>query len=252
MNRPEWVRLPPNNFCTMFSVGITTAPRGIAYIGQSLSSYFDAWGDTAPTPHVFTEPDSPKYLNRSKVFEHHNDKTYGCVLNWWKMANWLMDETETPYIMTCEDDILWGVGVKERVSKLLDVLLKGYKPLPLEKIGFISPYCAKYNAPKEKGWRPARYLKSGWCGCLCMIFPRMSLAKVLRDKDRFLEYTTLPQKGLVHLDYAIGQILAFDEGMTIVTHSPTLITHLGECSTFGESKSGRCNPSREANYGSTT
>lgn len=231
----------------MFATGMTTAPRGIVYIGQSLSSYFDTWGDTAPTPHVFVEPDSPKYINRDKVIEHHNDRTYGVVANWWKMANWMYDEYDTPYIMTCEDDILWGVGAKERVENLMRILLKGYLPLPLEKVGFISPYCAEYNAPKEKGWRPARYMKSGWCGCLCMIFPRASLGKVLKDKDRFFELTIDPRKKEpMHLDYAIGQILAFEEGLTVITHSPTLITHLGECSTF-KSVNGKYTPSRQPN-----
>jgi hypothetical protein len=171
----------------MFSIGITTAPRDTSYMGLSLQSYYDEWD---VNPHVFTEPNSPKYLGRSLVFEHLNDRTYGCVENWWKMANWLYDETDTPYIMTCEDDIEWSKGSGERTRKLMEILLNGYKALSLEKIGFISPYCAMYNAPKDKGWRPARYLKSGWCGCLCMIFPRASLAKVLKDKDRFIKYAT--------------------------------------------------------------
>jgi hypothetical protein len=233
----------------MFTIGITTAPRGIVYIGQSLASYFDTWGANSPTPHVFTEPDSPKYLNRDRVIEHHNISTLGCVQNWWQMATFLYEETDTPYVMTCEDDILWSVGAKERIESLLTTLVKGYKLLPLEKIGFISPYCAKYNAPKLKGWRPAAYLKSGWCGCLCMIFPRASLGKLLKDKQRFIEYASVPERGPIHLDYAIGQILAFDEKMTIVTHAPTLITHLGECSTFPKHNEARnrYNPSRQAN-----
>jgi len=219
----------------MLSIGITTAPRGTVYIGQSLASYFDEW---SITPFVFAEPKSPAYINRSRVIEiRPKDDTprFGCIGNWLRAIEHLYGSTNTPFIMTCEDDIDWSKGSGDKVRKLITVLLTNpLDELPLEKIGFISPYCSKTNAPKERGWRPPKFLKSGWCGALCMIFPRDSIKKLLSCKERFLELTIdpkFPDKGQVHLDFAIGRFF-YEQQFTIITHSPTLITHLGEVSTF--------------------
>lgn len=225
----------------MLSVGIITAPRGMTYLGQSLSSYFDEWDIK---PHVFEEPGTSKFIG--EVTRHVNDKTFGCVGNWLHAARSLVKGLDgiacSDWIMICEDDIAWSRGSGAQVRKLLEVLEEGLieKELPLSRVGFISPYCSLVNAPKERGWRTPRYIKSGWCGALSLIFRRDVLLGLLAHEDKFLSYTIPerhPEKGHVNLDYAIGRYV-YEQKLTMITHSPTLVTHLGECSTFGGATTG--------------
>lgn len=232
----------------MIDVGIITAPRKVCYLGESLDSYFDQW---LIKPHVFHEPNSPNYVNKSRVVIHQNEETLGCVRNWMHAARWMLDNTTNRFIMMCEDDIMWTPGAKQNIETLLKVLTGELinpmvqKLLQVNSIGFISPYCSTMNAPvskrREVGWRPARYRSAGWCGALCMIFPRLSLQKLIGDEERFIKAATWTPDSLrrinkftgpVFLDYAIGYIMVHCEKLQLVTHVPTLIQHLGEVSTF--------------------
>jgi len=213
------------------------------YTGLTLQSYFDEFDIT---PFVFEEPNTPKYNLRSRCNTFTNKDRLGCVNNWLHCVEELLIETDTPFIMTMEDDVQWLPGVGQKIKTVLQLLLDG--KLSIDKIGFISPYCSERNKPTNLGWREPRYLKSGWCGALNLIFPRKSLEKIIYDRDRFLLYAVdeqKPEKGFIHLDYPIGRV-AMEERLMILTHSPTLVQHLGEVSTFGKT-TGRHNPNREPN-----
>jgi hypothetical protein len=230
----------------MIDVGIISAPRKVTYIGLSLDSYFSQW---LTKPHVFQEPDCPNYLNKSRVVVHENKETLGCVLNWIQAAEWMLANTTSKFVMMCEDDILWLEGARNKIELVCRVLTGELvnpivqQNLPLSDIGFISGYCAAPNAPskKEKGWRQARYRSAGWCGALCLVFPRRSLERLLADKDRFIHFATWTPDSLrrvnkftgpVFLDYAIGHIMFHCEKMKLMVHAPTLIQHMGMISTF--------------------
>lgn len=230
----------------MIDVGIITAPREVCYLGNSLDSYFSQW---LVKPHVFQEPDCPNYLNKSRVIVHQNKEKLGCVMNWITSAEWMLQNTTSKFVMMCEDDILWMDGARTQIENILRVLTGELvnpivqQNLPLSDIGFISGYCSIPNAPnkKEKGWRQARYRSAGWCGALCLVFPRRSLQRLLSDKDRFIKHATWTPDSLrrvktytgpVFLDYAIGHVMFHCEGLKLITHAPTLIQHLGVISTF--------------------
>lgn len=231
------------------------------YIGESLDSYFHYW---KRQPYVFCEPGTGAYQNRSKVLERHNEDTLGCVLNWLNAANYLLDKTDDPFIMLCEDDILWLDGAKDKIETLLKILSGKIENrlvqtiLPLSSIGFVSGYCSQVNTPKGKGWQEASYRLSGWCGALNLVFPRQSLEYIVEDRERFLEAAksnavarvTRIHTGPVHLDYAIGKILR-DGGKKLLVHSPTLIQHLGDVSTFASNNKpvNRLNPHRLPDLG---
>jgi hypothetical protein len=250
----------------MLEIGIISAPRPVYYLGNSLDSYFHQW---TIKPHVFHEPNCPGYLNKSKVYVHENETTKGCVYNWLDSATWMLENTSQPFIMMCEDDILWIDGARKSIDTLLKVLT-GQIPntmvldkLPLSKIGFISPYCSDPNAPaktrgkRDTGWRPARYRSAGWCGALSLIFPRASLEKLVRNRERFIEYATWTPDSLrrvnkftgpVFLDYSIGKIMFHDEALKLITHYPSHVQHLGIVSTFASNNrpENLQHPSRQA------
>jgi hypothetical protein len=228
----------------MLITGMLTAPREVVYAGQTMTSYLDEFPDVVT--HLFEEPNSPKFYGRSRCITHLTSKEKrGIVENWWHTASYLFSSTSEPFIMTMEDDIEWTTGSGEKTMKLLNSLYEGFHGLPPSKIGFISPYCSKMNAPSDKGWREAKYGRPGWCGALSLIFPQHALKRILSDKDRFLRYTIderFPERGFVHLDYAIGRVLK-EEGLMLLTHSPTLVLHLGERST--DPKNNKEHVSRE-------
>lgn len=218
----------------MIEFGVITAPRGVPCIGESLSSFFDTWPNH--TPHVFMEPGMNGFVNQSKIIEHNNERTLGCVGNWLAAATWMHENTKSPFVAMLEDDITWQLGAKERVTNLLKVLIgeiinehvKKYLP----PIGVISPYCSKMNAVPQRGWqRPLYKPKTGWCGTLCMIMPRASLTLLLENRDKLIE-TSKNKSGIpTHLDFALVDTF-IKLKLIILTHLPTLVLHIGDVSTF--------------------
>lgn len=218
----------------VLDTGIITAPRPISYIGTSLDSFFRTWGEDR-TPHVFRDGSPEKYFNQTKVIEHQNPETLGCVMNWFNAATWMVDNTSKPFVMMLEDDILWDEHARVLIENLLRVI-SGELAAPCPKnIGFISPYCSRLNAPANRGWQPAKVEpKHGWMGALCLIFPRSVLRTLIKDKEYFIKQAThntrYNARRPMHLDFAIGRTLQ-KNGYMLLTHNPTLILHMGDVST---------------------
>lgn len=212
----------------MFDVGIITAPREPNYLGAMLDSYFSTW---KTKPHVFLEPGVNSYFNQKRVFEHHNERTLGCVANWWNAAKYMLTNTESPFVMMCEDDIEFREDAQHQITNLLKVLtgeilnVHVQRNLPLDKVGYISPYCSLLCV-NGKDWHKPNLRKGGQCGALCMIFPRASLRRLIEAETHF----NSKAKGL-HLDYAIGDTLVKHLDLVALTHAPTLVLHIGDVST---------------------
>lgn len=205
------------------SVAVLTAPRVRSLIGESLDSY--PW-DVLPAPYVFAEPNSPSFVNESKIkFRYDNDTTLGLFDNWKKCAKWMIRNTVTRWIMICEDDIVW----KEGAGELLVKKIAATNPLD---IAFISPYCSKiHGVPRTTGWAAPRISTHGWCGNLALCFTRTSLAYLVEHIN------FKPDKPL---DYVIGRVLAKKRK---IVHMPSLIRHLG-----GEHSTLMSNTSRNINH----
>lgn len=216
----------------MFDTAIITAPRKIGYLSLMLDSFFETWPQM-PRPHVFAEPVLGEYSHRSfyneeRVHLHMNDATLGVVHNWLSAAHWLLANGEQPFIMMCEDDIEFQPQASEKILNLL-VMSAGVncaaKRFLNEKIGVISPYCAEICAD-GRDWHKPNLRKGGWCGALCTIYSRAMLENLLAAEDVF--HTFAQGK---HLDYAIGATVTKHLGLSVFTHAPTLVLHMGEYST---------------------
>lgn len=209
----------------MISVGIITAPRPNIYLGNSLDSYFAHWDYP---PHIFAEPGSPTaYFHRDRTIYHQNESRLGCPLNWFSALKWLYHNTDTPWIMICEDDILWRPTSSEKTRAELN-------RIDSDTIGFVSPYCAELCMSEiaPSGWQECRQRRGGWCGALSICLPRQSAKLFMDNADLFMFKTAerTASHRILHLDYAIGEVVRHFNKV-IWTHNPTLVLHMGEEST---------------------
>jgi hypothetical protein len=208
----------------MLQVGIISAPRSVYYLGQSLDSFFASWSNL--TPHVFKEPGCPAHFNQNRIVEYFNRETLGCVMNWLNAAAWMYENTWDDYIMMCEDDIQWQPDAAMTIAPQL-------LSWPSDA-GYLSPYCALPNTPHTLGWSLSKTKGLGQLGALCTIFHRSTLKRLLDHSEMFLYYAAAHHKDgkPCCLDYPIGRVVEKHLGLKVYTHTPTLITHLGEVSTF--------------------
>lgn len=183
-----------------------TCNRIQPYIGQTLDSFFE-WFPDKSNVYVSEEPDTPAYLNRTKVKRILQTEKLGCVKHWLEMAKYLVLQTFDELYMLCEDDIQF---IKR------PILPDGFN-------GVASAYCSQVNIPIEKGWHKPYIGKTGWCGSLCLFFSRGYLELITNNENKILELS----EGK-HLDYAIGKF--FTDIM--IVHYPTLVLHTGEVSTY--------------------
>ena len=139
-----------------------TCNRPTPTLGETLDSYFRHFKET---PYVFEEPDTPPYLNRTKVNRRANTFKLGCVSNWMNAVRWLYLNTQDDLYMICEDDISF------RDSFNIPVGINSSH-------GYFSAYCSLLNKPQTTGWCPPRMPRSGLCGSLCLFLPRQSLEDV--------------------------------------------------------------------------
>ena len=93
----------------LLAIGMTTAPRTSPTLETTLDSL--RHGQFSQTVHLFAEPSS---LTRSwkwqDVVVHQNKRQLGCYPNWLQMAEWLVDETDCPFLLLLEDDGIFCRG----------------------------------------------------------------------------------------------------------------------------------------------
>ena len=216
----------------MLAIGYTTAPRrNASYLNATLESHYENWDIK---PHVFAEPGTEQVGISRYTLWHQNQVRLGIVHNWLNMAEQMLaDEPLASHLMLCQDDIRWI----ENASQLIRRTLRCQKLLDIDlaEVGFISPYTSKVHVSGRdhgKGWLPLRRFVNSWCGNLCMIFPRRTLAKVVHLREKVVEYAksmSTPEE-LLHVDYGVGKVVREDLQLPIIIHSPSLILHTGEVS----------------------
>jgi hypothetical protein len=228
----------------MISFSVIAAPRRVNYLGESLASFRAEWGNVPV--HVYEEPGTSKYIGRNQVIVHNNYKTFGCVGNWCNAVLDTYNTTNTPYIMIMEDDILWMPNAASLVNQLLCQIDKG-NYYSKDRIGFISPYCSLLNRSKSMGWQEPTMPPSGWCGSLCFLMPREAVIKIINAKEKLLYHAARYTKTDVpkHLDYAVAHTFQTELKCKLLTHGPTLIQHLGLCSTIPGNDFNNDHPSRQ-------
>ena len=216
----------------MLSTAVITAP-GRHYLSETLQSYRRYWD---VTPHIFSEP-GVKQLDYGHW--HYNPVTLGAVRNWLSALKVMLNYS-FEYLMICEDDATWKqnvVGPSSAETLRCAMLSKHPFDVPLKELGFISPYCSRINTFKLReasySWHEPRMPTWGWCGALCILMPRHFAELVASRRKQFIEYASEKTKTgtPIHLDYAIGE-MAKRNSLKIITHTPSLIQHIGEESTF--------------------
>lgn len=194
-------------------VAMITAPRKANYISLTLESLFD-YGFHDIT--VFEEPGTPHYQHNTRVKRMYNDRTLGCTFNWLNALNLMSHQVNGPFAI-CEDDFI--------ILKKIDV-----NAIDIWSYGFFSPYCSQVNDHKVRNaWATPKMPTTGWCGNLFMILSVEAQKKILSNIDKFVESAKFQARDPIHLDYATGKIL---EEFHNYCHSPSLIFHTGEESTW--------------------
>lgn len=191
------------------TVFIITAPRKVHYLGMMLESLWVEFPSI--TPHVFAEPNTPSFFGRSKCIMHHNTEQLGCPQNWFSA---LCYDVDTDWLMICEDDIFFRPGSGDVIRDAIQS----------NTANVYSPYCSMvHGIPGKTGWQRSMYGTTGLCGALCFVMDMSIRSKILSDKPKFDHLS----EGK-HLDFPIGEFIRED----VYFHMPSLISHLGEISTF--------------------
>lgn len=221
----------------LLSVGIIAAPRPICYLGPSLDSYFIHWD---VPPHIFAEPETAtNFHNYSRVIWHQNTYRKTACCNWADTLKWLWENTDSEYLMICEDDIEWRPDSSVELRSILmngGVTTEDKDIYDLSKVGFISPYCSERNQ-WELGardvWTTPRKGRN-WMGALTICMHRKIAERFLNHLSEFFYYAICRAKEprYLHLDHAIGRVVVDVLKLPIITRNPTFVLHLGEYSTF--------------------
>jgi hypothetical protein len=200
----------------MIAVAIITSPRPspVNVLTITLDSYYQCWD---VVPHVFAEPGSLK--TRHQTHWHNNPTCLKNMGNWIGAAKYMLTYVMEPYFAIMEDDVIFHTLASIRVRQRI----------LLGETNCISPYCAQVNRREASlpGWIEARTDKSGWCGNMCLVFPRLLLQKIIENEDKLRLYSkgrNGTNEELYHADYAVGRVIE-ELGYKIICHQPTLVLH---------------------------
>jgi GT2 family glycosyltransferase len=197
----------------LLAVAMITAPRPVPTAERSLFELRRAgFGQTA---HVFEEPGTDLPL-RPGVRLFANSHRLGAWGNWRRAAESLLELSDAPFLLVCEDDI------RLRPDALLG-LVHAVRTLPHADWGYASLYTPWHNVrgrPLVPGWQAIPVGHEGW-GALAYCFTRASLEAVLA------ETRPLENAGDAHTDMVVSSALR-QFGRQCYFHVPSLGDHTGE------------------------
>lgn len=160
------------------AVAVMTAPRMPATLERTLGSL--RLGGFPQTIHVFAEPDSlPVGWTFPNVQLHWNRQQLGLYPNWLNAARWLLANSETPYLLLCEDDVEFSAAAAAGLYHGLTTL---------ESVGYVSLYTPVRSVdlasiPLRPGWAKLNLGRLAW-GALAYAFPRNVLAEIVRCEEK--------------------------------------------------------------------
>ena len=204
------------------AIVMIAAPRSAATVDRSLAS-LRRGGFTQPID-VFAEPGTA-VAPASGVTIHESSTRLGAWRNWRQSARWLLENSTSPFLLVCEDDIELAEDAALGLQHAIDTL-------PRDGWGFASLYTPRWNLRNHSpvdGWQ-AVDLREGGCGSLAYCFTRESLEGLLRRTE--------PQAN-AHGDADFMAILTFTAlNRHCYFHVPSLCDHTGHgISTLGHSHS---------------
>jgi len=210
----------------MIATGIITAPRPKPTLFESIVSY--RVGGFTNRVHVFAEKDVG--FSSANMITEVNKERLGNLRNWAKALTTLFTDTKAPWLMICEDDIVWAQACAETLFSDL----QSYRQRPdYHQSGAISLFCPikaskeieQRNGVLQRGWYGSSQGKKTW-GAQCLVFSREQARELLscRIFNGFLNDYRWDK----NIDAIIGQSLAARQ-KNIAYRIPCLVNHtLGE------------------------
>ncbi len=204
------------------AIAVITAPRPRTTLRETLSGLRRA--GFSQLVRVFAEPRSAlagEIDGLTDVDGVMHTRKLGCLGNWLTAAKSLLEETDAPWLLLCEDDVELG-------DSAAAALAHATRTLP--KIGCLSLYSPLHNlgpSTRTAGWHPTTRAANTW-GALAWCFPRAVLARIVAQLGgdwigRELRDATDQRVGL-----AVAQ-----QGLHFYSHYPSLGRHIGETSSLG-------------------
>lgn len=171
-----------------WAVGVTTAPRPIATLEQTLKSLKQAG------------------FGPCQLFD---DRTRtGAWRNWLRAVRELLEKhPNADALLICQDDVVLCRGLREYLEGSL---------WPADDVAVCSPYCPTLYRSPQPGWHREDH---GWdlVGAVCWAIPRTAAEAMLRDLGQV--------KADRHIDARIGR-WALQTGRSVWYHSPSLAQHV--------------------------
>jgi len=164
----------------MIATGIITAPRPKPTLEHSLISY-RMKGQFENTVHIFADgevqPFRSDYLRGWDGTITINTRKLGNLRNWWGAFTWLMSNTDSPWLMICEDDITWAENASQVLETELQAwdmtkqgILSLYMPQRMSRI--LEPLYSPHPTSRlSKGWYGITMGRKLW-GAQCFVIPR--------------------------------------------------------------------------------
>lgn len=203
----------------LFSLGMITAPRATPVVEESVRQL--RLGGFEQSLHLFAEPESPWQAAKG-VSVHRHPARLGSWGNFRFAAEYLLEQSQVPFLLLCEDDILLSHDAALGLQHAVETL-------PTENLGYLSLYTPWHNVIRQrlqKGWQALPVGGNTW-GALAYCFSRDSLRLVLDECP-----PADPQR-TVDADIVISSLFAA-RGRACYFHLPSLCAHAGrQISTLG-------------------
>lgn len=212
----------------MLSAAIITAPRPVATLANSIVSYRKA-GFRSTTTMVFSDAEEP-LINKTCVDRIVvNRPALGNLRNWVLALRTLVRDTDSRWLMVCEDDIVWA---EHSCSALLFDLRSLEHSAGYATVGAMSLYFPIHDSRDvevggllTRGWhRGPRKGMRIW-GAQCIVFSRAQAEALLVD-NQLVAFLADPAR-TKNVDAIVAKCI-HDRDRDILYRVPCLVDHVGE------------------------
>ncbi|NND99486.1 MAG: hypothetical protein HKN47_19400 [Pirellulaceae bacterium] len=209
-----------------WAVGVTTSPRRMPTLQQTVTSIRHAGWDT---PVLFVDGDvnlsSDHQSSTTRLEISRRDTPIGAfpnyVLSLWEL--YMRNPMADAYLMIQDDALLLGTpAMREYLEQIL---------WPVEGPCIASLYCSTQYTQANAGWH--RFQENWVWGAVAFVFSREAV-KTFLTSPCLMEHRELPDdQGLSKIDVLIGHFACAMQ-IPIFYPSPSLVQHIGTISTIWE------------------
>lgn len=194
------------------AIAVISAPRPQRTVETTLKELRRA--GFSQTIHVFEEPET-NVASAPGIMIHTNATRLGLWPNWQSAAYFLLQTTNEPFLLICEDDLQLCPGAAAALRQACSTLDKRYW-------GYVSLYSPQHNLAGRivrTGWQDVPAGPHLW-GALAYCFTRESLAAILQSRTVRLHTRN------DGTDYVVSQAVQ-ELGCRCYFHVPSLCQHAG-------------------------